>query len=173
MKTILLFLALAAGALAQSQSQEAFLGTPGASNSVAVSTSGGVRSWIPMTNKVVFLIPSNAIATSGSPADLASFVLPAYINRYTVTNVWAYTTAASGTLAAATVDLRTAAAGGGSSLLTSPVAMTGLTTVNLVQNMAPLALGATFANGTLFVRQTINSLNAGTVTLAVEVLILN
>lgn len=68
-----------------------------------------------LTNKVVVLIPSNAIATSGSPADLQSVVLPSSINRYTVTNVYAYTTAASGTLALATVDVRTAAAGGGAS----------------------------------------------------------
>lgn len=148
MKTLLLFLALLTGAFAQTQSQS-------------------------FTSKVVFLIPALAIGTSGSPADLGSFALPAAINRYTVTNVYAYTTAASGTLAAATVDVRTAAAGGGSSLLTAPVALTGLTAANLAQNMTPLAMGTTFAGGSIFVRQTINSLNAGTVTIAVEVLVLN
>lgn len=173
MKFLLLFLALLTGAFAQTQSQEAFLGTPTASNSVAVSTSAGVRSWIPMTNEVVFLISGNAIATSGSPADLQTFTLPAYINRFTVTGVWAYTSAASGTLALATIDLRTAAAGGGSSLLTAPVALTGLTAVNLVQSLAPLALGVTFANGPLVVRQTINSANAATLVIAVRVMIFN
>lgn len=126
-----------------------------------------------ITNKVVVLIPSNAIATSGSPADLQSVILPSSINRYTVTNVYAYTTAASGTLALATVDVRTAAAGGGTSLLTAPVALVGLTAVNLVQNMTPLTLGTTFANGSIFVRQTVNSANAGTLTIAVEILVLN
>lgn len=168
-----LFLALALVGSAFAQSQESYMGSPGASNSVAASTTGGVRSWIPMTSEVVFLIPGNSIVTSGAPADMQSFALPSYINRYTVTGVWAYTSAASGTLALATIDLRTAAAGGGSSLLTAPVALTGLTAVNLAQNLTPLALGATFAGGTMYARQTVNSANAATLVIAVRVLIFN
>ncbi len=112
------------------------------------------------------------IATSGSAADRGSLEVPSWITRYAIMNVWAFSVSAAGTLAAGIADLRSAAAGGGASLLTAPVALTGLTAGNLAQSLAVVALGVTYTARTLYLRQTVDSLNAGVVNVYVELLVL-
>jgi hypothetical protein len=118
-------------------------------------------------------VPVASIATSGSPADITAVDIPSDVTSYVVTSVYAASDSAAGTLAAATIDLRTASGGGGSSLLASPTALTGLTANSLVQSITPAVLGAKQTAGTIHLRQTVNSLNAGTIRVYVTILVLN
>lgn len=117
---------------------------------------------------VVF--PSLAIATAASPADLGTQSVP--FARYIVQSVYVESLTAAGTLALGTLDIRTAAAGGGASILTAPVALTSLTGANLAQSFAvPAITGATVATAAnLTVRQTVNSANAGTAAVVVTII---
>ncbi len=116
---------------------------------------------------VIVYAKSVTIKTTGSPADIATIVIPTGITRYTVgTNnggsvigFKALAETASGTLAAGVVDIFTGAGGTGTALTAatwnlpaSALAMTGTTAA------ANLVLTA----GTLYVRQTADSGNAGT-----------
>lgn len=121
---------------------------------------------------VVFRVLNVPIATSGGATDRGVLEVPIGVTRYAITGVWAYTVSAAGTLAAGTVDLRTAAAGAGASLLTAPIALVGLTAANLAQSLVPVALGVTYTAHTLYLRQTIDSLFAGVVNVYVELLVL-
>lgn len=126
--------------------------------------------YLPSQEKIVtFTIPAVAVLTTGSAADLASIVLPTRLTRYAVQNVYVTSVTAAGTLAAATIDLRTAAAGGGSSILTAATALTGLTTLNLAQSVSAAAIGVTYTAGTIYLRQTVDSLSAGTIMIVVVV----
>lgn len=114
------------------------------------------------------LVFSGAAISTGSTGDLQTIATGT--SRYIILSVYAETTAASGTLALATVDVRTAPAGGGTSILTAPVALASLTAINLAQSLAPMALGAIQTAANLTLRQTVLSANAGTISVVVVIL---
>lgn len=111
---------------------------------------------------------TSAAISTGATGDLQTIATGTA--RYIVLSVYAETTAASGTLALATVDIRTATAGGGTSILTAPVALASLTAVDLAQSLAPMALGAIQTAANLTLRQTVLSANAGTISVVVVIL---
>lgn len=140
-----------------------------------VSTAGGYTSTVTGTGgtsyggigPIIVYAKSATILTAGSPADLASIVIPSGITRYTVgTNngntvvgFKALAETASGTLAAGAVDIYTGAGGTGSALAAAtwnlPSAASSMTGTTTGSNLVLTA-------GTLYVRQTVNSANAGT-----------
>lgn len=113
-------------------------------------------------------IPNVTLLTAASPGDLATVSVD--LNRYIVTAVYVESMSAAGTLAAATIDIRTATAGGGASVLSAATALTGLTAANLVQAPAVATLGAALTAANLTLRQTVNSGNAGVVSLVIIVI---
>jgi hypothetical protein len=123
----------------------------------------GRGSYLPSTARIFTVAFPGAISTSGSPADKFTGALPAGVSRYVVQSVTVTATSASGTLALSTIDLRTATGGGGSSILAAPTALTALTAANLAQSISPAAIGSTFTAGSITLRQTVDSANAGTV----------
>lgn len=117
---------------------------------------------------VAVQIPSTALGTSGSPADLATVATG--LSRYIVHSVYVESISAAGTLGTATVDIRTATAGGGSSILNAATALTGLTALNLVQAPAVAALSGVLTAANLTLRQTIDSLNAGNIAVVINLI---
>lgn len=113
-------------------------------------------------------ISNVTLGTTGSPADLVTVTVG--LSRYIVTAVYVESNTAAATLAAATIDLRTATAGGGASVLNAATALTGLTTANKAQSIAVAALGNVLTASTLTLRQTVDSANAGTVSLVIVVI---
>lgn len=164
MKTLLLLFFLAASAFAE----------PVLTGQNGYTKPGVAGVDYPSPIRGTFIITGNAIATSGSPADLQTLTLtlPTGYTRYAVLNAWAYSTAAAGSMALGTIDVRTAAAGGGSSLLNAASALTALTAVNLMQSLTPVTMGVTYTSTSLVVRQTVNSLNAGTISVLLDLVFL-
>lgn len=125
--------------------------------------------YLPQANEGAYAIRfTSAAISTGATGDLQT--VATNTARYIVLSVYAETTAASGSLALATVDIRTATAGGGTSVLTAPVALASLTAVDLVQSLAPMALGAVQTAANLTLRQTVVSANAGTISVVVVIL---
>lgn len=113
-------------------------------------------------------ISNVTLGTSGSPADLTSVVVG--LSRYIVTAVYVESNSAAATLAAATIDVRTAAAGAGASVLNAATALTGLTAADKAQSVAVAALGNVQTATSLYLRQTVDSANAGVVSLVIVVI---
>lgn len=109
-----------------------------------------------------------AIAVAGSPSDLLTAVVG--VPRYVILQIIAECISAAGTLAAATVDIRTATGGGGSSILDAATMLDSLTAANLTQPIAPAALGSVLTAQSLTLRQTVDSGNAGVVSVVVLIL---
>lgn len=108
------------------------------------------------------------VLTAGSPADLGSLTLPAWLTRYMCKAVGStfrlYADTAAGTLGGATFIVRTAAAGGGTSMVATangPTAAAGIVIAN--------GLGVAGTGASVYFRQTANSANAGTITFSLEV----
>lgn len=121
---------------------------------------------------------SVTVLTAGAPADIATITIPAGITRWMVqANITdgvllgclSYVETAAGTLADATYDVRTAASGGGTGIAADAgleAASGGYTT------MAPAFGGTGLLVGTastLYIRQTANSANAGTVSFYITI----
>lgn len=113
---------------------------------------------------VAFDIPQFAILTAGSPLTVGTFILPDNIGAYAFHSLQLWAVAASGTLVAATFDLKANAV----SLLAAPVALVGVTAINL-GILTPTAILRTTQRGdtvaavrTLVLSQTVDSANAGT-----------
>ena len=110
------------------------------------------------------------VLTTGAPADIASVTLPSWLTRYRVASAGVHlliAETASGTLADARFFLRNDANGAGSALTAS---MSGpASTTAMILPTAPATDPQTFqpigisTAGTLYLRQTANSANAGTV----------
>src|SRR5208283_494678 len=102
-----------------------------------------------------------------TPANLATIVLPTGITRYFIpaaSSIQCYAETAAGTLAAGTIQLRTVTGGGGAqigSTITPPTAA-NLMTTTAGSDTAPLT--AT----TIYLYQTGNSANAGTVSIYIK-----
>lgn len=112
-------------------------------------------------------ISNVTLSTSASPVDLTSVVIG--LSRYIVTAVYVESNSAAGTLAAATIDIRTAAAGGGASVVNAATALTGLTAADKAQSVAVAALGNVLTASSLYLRQTVDSANAGVVSVVIVV----
>lgn len=153
-KLISLFLLAASFACAQ----------PTANQNYGLNPSGVGGYWTSYVGTGI-VISTASIATSGSPADLVTVATG--LSRYIVGAVYVESLTAAGSLAIGTVDIQTATAGGGASILSAPVALTGLTTLNLAQSLAPAALGSVLTAANLTLRQTVNSLNAGTIAVVI------
>ena len=127
------------------------------------ATGGTYASFMPVWVEV----KSVTILTATTPANLATIVIPKGITRYFVEAAGAiqcYAETASGTLAGGTIQLRTATSGGGSqigSTITPPAAATSMTTT-AGSSTTPLT------NTTIYLYQTGNSANAGTVTVSIR-----
>lgn len=107
------------------------------------------------------------IGASGGATDRATISLKGMeIDKYIVTNVRIVARTAAGTLAVAEVGLYTAAAGGGTGIVAA-AALTGVTAANKHLAMTVAAHDVQTAQ-TLYVRQTVNSGNAGTVDVIIE-----
>lgn len=110
---------------------------------------------------IIVAVKSVTVLTSATPADIATITLPAGITRYIFSSGECYAETAAGTLAAGAMQMRTAAAGGGSQIggNITPPASSGVAT-GIVGSQT-----AVFSNTTLVFRQTGSSANAGTVSL--------
>lgn len=123
-------------------------------------TGGTYESFLP----ILVATKSVTMLTAATPASLGTVVLPAGITRWmttTSTSLYCYAETASGTLAAGTIQVRTAAAGGGTQLwgtLTPPASAGTITTQLGSSNSMQTAT-------TLFLWQTGNSANTGTISL--------
>lgn len=104
------------------------------------------------------------VLTTGTPEDVASVALPAWCTRYRLASSGGHIVvaeSASGTLAGATFNILDAAGGVGTTICgtfagpasTSVVVLPAATSTSIVPSTA----------GTLYLRQTANSANAGTV----------
>jgi len=103
------------------------------------------------------------VLTTGTPEDVASVALPAWCTRYFVilTGSRCIAESAAGTLAAASLNLRDAAAGGGnaaSSNFAGPASTSVMVNVTGTAASSPPHTAAT-----LYLNQTANSANAGTI----------
>lgn len=114
--------------------------------------------------KLAFDIPQFAILTAGSPATVGTFVLPDNVGAYAFDSLQLWAVAASGTLVAATFDLKVNAV----SVLAAAVALVGVTAINL-GILTPTAIlrttqraDTTVALRTMVLSQTVDSANAGT-----------
>jgi len=108
-------------------------------------------------------IPFTAVALSASGsvvADIAAIAVP--FARYVPLALVVVGVGAAGTLAVATLDLRTATAGAGASLLTAPTAINSVTATGKIQTIVPVATDVRTA-ATLSLRQTVDSANAGSI----------
>ena len=106
------------------------------------------------------------VLTTGAPADVATVTLPSWLTRYVVmpstTAVRCIAESASGTLAAAGFTTHQAAAGSGTSLTASSI--TGPASTSVATNASGTGVSVPFAtSNTIYLRQTTNSANAGTV----------
>lgn len=110
------------------------------------------------------------VQDSGSAADLAILAgLPA---RWVLLGARVVGKTQAGTLAAAVIDLRTAGAGGGSSVIDVTSTNSTLNTITAngkIKNLTPLAQTDVYTARRLFLRQTTNSANIGTVDLHLQI----
>lgn len=126
---------------------------------------GASSGYIPPAAKSAVL----TVLTSTSPGDLGSIAIPANITRYIIRKIAVVAKTAAGTLALATVDLRTVAAGGGSSVLSGATALVAASAAGKVVDLSSVSvITDALTASTLFVRQTVDSANAGTIIVSLE-----
>lgn len=110
------------------------------------------------------------VLTSGAPADIASITLPSWLTRWSIPlgSVGNFTSriiaeTASGTLAGASFTCYTAASGGGSAVTTAITGPSAAALGSVINGINPNSVAASFTSNTIYIRQTANSANAGTV----------
>lgn len=123
---------------------------------------------------ITFFVKSVTVLTSGTPADIATITLPSWLTRWRLAgtsfsvsfNTFVAETA-SGTLASGAVEGHDASGGGGNTILSSTALPAGAG-----QGTGWAASSATIisSSGTIYIRQTSNSANAGTVSFYVTVM---
>lgn len=140
-------------------------GAPGASASPINST---------FYSGILVLAAKNVTITTsaGGATDIATLTIPSYVTRYNqmcaqasgTGNIYCFFVYAenlAGTAGAATFDVRTAANGGGASLLTTtPAGPTA--TGAMTATRSPTVLTTVQTATTLYIRQSADSANAGT-----------
>lgn len=104
--------------------------------------------------------------------DIGSIVIPVQFANYIVENIYVRSVNLAGTAATATLDIRTAASGTGSSILSGATALSGLTATGLCQKITPV-LTSVLTAPILYVYQTVGSLNAGTIIITLDVIALS
>ena len=115
-----------------------------------------------------FLIPiakNVSVLTTGAPADVANVTLPSWCTRFIIalTNGRLVAETASGTLAGAAFTVRDAANGTGNVLTTSA---SGPSSTSVTVGVAGAATsGVTSTATTLYLNQSANSANAGTISM--------
>ncbi len=107
------------------------------------------------------------VGTSGSAADRASVALPVGITRWRLLRTIIRVVTASGTLALGTVGIYTQAAAGGTTIVTAAALVT-LTATNKVVDSTIAAITDGITDTNVFVRQTIDSANAGTIDVFID-----
>lgn len=108
-----------------------------------------------------------AIAAAGSPIDAASIALPPQVTRWIPTRTTFRAATAAGTLAGASVGVFTQAAGAGTTIVTA-AAITSLTAANKMQTMTTIAVTDGITDTNIFIRQTADSANAGTLDIVID-----
>jgi hypothetical protein len=101
------------------------------------------------------------IATSGSPADRQSAAIPSGITRWRPVRATIICATATGTLAAASAGIFTQAAGAGTAIVDA-TALTPFTGANQVRDLNLGTINTAITDQNIFIRQTVNSGNAGT-----------
>jgi hypothetical protein len=123
---------------------------------------------------ITFYLKSQAITTSGNPRDIATITLPAGVTRWAVRGNTAVTACSwfvnetqTGSMAAGTLALFDAAAGGGTQMLqtTAPAATSSPTANNWGANAAAVMS----ISSSLVIRQMANSINTGTISFYVTI----
>jgi len=140
--------------------------TASALNASDIRTALGLDSVTP----IILSAKNVTVLTSGAPADIASITLPSWLTRWSIPlgSVGNFTSrviaeTAAGTLGSASFTCYTAASGGGSAVTG---AITGPTAAALgypINGINPSSVAAAFTSNTIYIRQTANSANAGTV----------
>ena len=127
------------------------------------ATAGTYESFAP----IYVAVKGVTLLTATTPANLFTIVLPAGITRYFIpaaSSIQCYAETAAGTLAAGTIQLRTATSGGGSqigSTITPPASAGAMTTTAGSDTAVQTAT-------TIYGYQTGNSGNAGTVSVYIK-----
>lgn len=129
-----------------------------------------MRSALGISYPVIVLSAKNVtVLTSGAPADIASITLPSWLTRWSIPNHGVgniqsrlIAETASGTLAGASFTCYTAASGGGSAVSNAITGPTAAGVGSSISGIAPTTAAA-FTSNTIYIRQTANSANAGTV----------
>lgn len=104
------------------------------------------------------------VLTTGTPADVASVALPAWCTRYRMAPSGVHiciAESAAGTLAGASFGLRDAASGGGNAISNAFAGPASTSVIVLPVNAGTSVLASTAS--TLYLYQSANSANAGTI----------
>lgn len=118
---------------------------------------------------IILSVKNVTVLTSGAPADIASITLPSWLTRWSIPlgSIGNFTSriiaeTASGTLAGASFTCYTAASGGGSAVTANIFGPSAAALGGVINGITP-ATAAAFTSNTIYIRQTANSANAGTV----------
>lgn len=123
---------------------------------------------LPQVGYRTLIFPFVPILTSVvTPQDLLTISVPADVARWIAVGAYVESNSSSGTMAATTVDIRTATGGGGSSILSGATALAALTGPNLAMGLTAASVGAVLTATTLTLRQSVASLFAGTISIVV------
>ena len=140
--------------------------TPSALSASDMRTALGLDSVTP----IILSAKNVTVLTSGAPADIASITLPSWLTRWSIPlgSVGNFTSrviaeTASGTLAGASFTCYTAASGGGSAVTTATAGPTAAALGSGINGINPTSVAAAFTSNAIYIRQTANSANAGTV----------
>ena len=118
---------------------------------------------------IILSMKNVTVLTSGVPADIASITLPSWLTRWSIPlgSIGNFTSriiaeTASGTLAGASFTCYTAASGGGSAVTANIFGPSAAALGGVINGITP-STAAAFTSNTIYIRQTANSANAGTV----------
>lgn len=125
------------------------------------TTNGGNTGWEREGRTFTVTLRAVPIATTGSPADRASRALPVGITRWRPLRATIICATATGTLGAASAGIFTQAGGVGTAIVPS-TAMTPFTGANEVRDLNLGTVNTAIVDQNIFIRQTVNSGNAGT-----------
>lgn len=114
-------------------------------------------------------LKSVPIATSGSALDRASITLPAEVTRWIPIRTQYQIRTAAGTVAAAQFGIYTGAAATGTTIVTA-AALTAMTAADKTISPTTIALATVLTATTIYLHQTVDAANAGTMDVVVECL---
>jgi hypothetical protein len=126
------------------------------------------------SSPIYFYVKNISILTTGAPADIGTITIPSWITRYAPATGTGVSVARgviivgeslSGTTASATFVVRDAASGGGNSVFS--VNGGGPTATGTIAVGATTSTSQLYTSSTLYINQTANSANAGTISVYV------